>query len=279
MHAFVDSGMNVQLALFVFVFLIPAYILFVVRYNKIPHIVKEEATGSREFWMFIGSLVLFLSALYVIGVYLAAGLQPGDQKESWRSAMTSTFAYNRIEIFIAVLLGLLTAVTQYLKYKGTSWGYLWKKIWLPTAVALVVSVLISVFGGIHYDKYGAGFLAAIHLALFAADLCRRRQCRPISGSGLKGKLRAAGPSIAHVGFGLMLVGILLSSAKKSVLSINTTGILLPFSPESKQDPMENLTLLKGFPPIWAYIRLRMSVMIRSIHVVRSLIIIFISKKG
>jgi cytochrome c-type biogenesis protein CcmF len=45
----------------------------------------------------------------------------------------------------------------------------------------------------------------------------------------------------------MLIGILLSSAKKSVLSINTTGILLPFSPESKQDPMENLTLLKGVP--------------------------------
>jgi cytochrome c-type biogenesis protein CcmF len=65
--------------------------------------------------------------------------------------------------------------------------------------------------------------------------------------GLKGKLRAAGPSIAHIGFGLMLVGILLSSAKQSVLSINTTGILLPFSPESKQNPMENLTLLKGVP--------------------------------
>jgi len=45
----------------------------------------------------------------------------------------------------------------------------------------------------------------------------------------------------------MLVGILLSSAKKQVLSYNTTGILLPFSPESKQDPMENLTLLKGVP--------------------------------
>ncbi|HWB91654.1 MAG TPA: hypothetical protein VG605_07375, partial [Puia sp.] len=54
-----------------------------------------------------------------------------------------------------------------------------------------------------------------------------------------------GGSIAHFGFGLMLVGILLSSAKKQVLSYNTTGITLNFTPESKQDPMENLTLLKG----------------------------------
>jgi cytochrome c-type biogenesis protein CcmF len=244
-HAFVDSGMNVQLALFVFVFLIPAYTLFAVRYKKIPHIVKEEATGSREFWMFIGSLVLFLSALFVIG---STSLPVFNlvTKKNVALGDDAIFAYNRIEIFIAVLIGLLTAVTQYLKYKGTSWAYLWKKIWLPTAAALVVSVLISVFGGIHYDKYGAGFLAAIHLALFAAVYSVVANAAYIR-TGLKGKLRAAGPSIAHIGFGLMLVGILLSSAKKGVLSINTTGILLPFSPESKQDPMENLTLLKGVP--------------------------------
>jgi cytochrome c-type biogenesis protein CcmF len=244
-HAFVDSGMNVQLLLFVFVFLFPAYILFIARYRRIPHIVKEEAADSREFWMFIGALVLFLSALFIIGstslpvfnLVTKKGVAIGDDAQ---------FAYNRIEIFIAVLVGVLTAVTQFLKYKGTGWGNWWKKIWLPTAVALLVSVLVSVFGGIHYDRYGAGFLAAIHLALFAAIYAVTANLAYIR-IGLKGKLRAAGPSIAHVGFGLMLVGILLSSAKKSVLSVNTTGILLPFSPESKQDPMENLTLLKGVP--------------------------------
>src|ERR1700744_1480868 len=65
-HAFVDSGMNVQLVLFVFVFLLPAYTLFISRYKKIPHIVREESVGSREFWMFIGSLVIFLSAMFII---------------------------------------------------------------------------------------------------------------------------------------------------------------------------------------------------------------------
>ena len=42
----------------------------------------------------------------------------------------------------------------------------------------------------------------------------------------------------------MLLGILISSAKKDVLSKNN-GILLPFDPKSKQDPTENLTLIKG----------------------------------
>jgi cytochrome c-type biogenesis protein CcmF len=244
-HAFVDSGMNVQLAAFVFVFLFPAYILFIVRYKQIPHIVKEEATDSREFWMFIGSLVLFLSAMFIIGSTSLPVFNLVSKKKVVLGD-DATFTYNRIEIFIAILLGLLTAVTQYLKYKGTGRDYLLKKIWLPTAIALVISVLVSVFGGIHYDKYGAGFLAAIHLALFAAIYAVVANAAYIR-IGLKGKLRAAGPSIAHAGFGLMLVGILLSSAKKGVLSYNTTGILLPFSPESKQDPMENMTLLKGVP--------------------------------
>ena len=242
-HAFVESGMNVQLALYVLAFLIPAYVLFISRYRQIPHIVKEEATSSREFWMFIGALVLFLSAMYII-IFTSLPVFNLLMKNKVNTGDDQTFSYNRIEIFIAILIGLLTAVTQYLKYKGTTREALLKKIGIPTAVAVVASVLISVFGGIHYDKYGAGFLAAIHLAMFGAVYAVVANLSFIR-LGLNGKLKAAGGSIAHVGFGVMLVGILLSSAKKQVLSYNTTGITLNFSPESKQDPMENLTLLKG----------------------------------
>ena len=237
-HAFVESGMNVQLGLFVVAFLVPAYWLFIARYRNIPTIAKEEATDSREFWMFIGALILFLSAAYII-VFTSL---PIFKKVSTND--DPAFSYNRIEVFIAILIGILTAVTQYLKYKGTMKETLLKKIVWPTAAALVVSVLISLFGGIHYDKYGFGFLSAIHLAMFGAVYAIVANAAYIR-AGLNGKLKAAGGSIAHVGFGLMLVGILLSSAKKQVLSYNTTGITLNFSPESKQDPMENITLLKG----------------------------------
>jgi cytochrome c-type biogenesis protein CcmF len=241
-HAFVESGLNVQLGLFVGVFTVPAYWLFAARYKKIPHIVKEEASSSREFWMFIGSLVLFLSALYII-IFTSLPIYNLVLKKKVNTGDDQAFTYNRIVIFIAILIGLLTAVTQYLKYRGTSREYLFRKIGIPTAVALIVSLLVSMFGGIHYDKYGSGFLAAIHIALFAAIYSAVANAAYIR-LGMNGRLRAAGGSVAHVGFGLMLVGILLSSAKKQVLSVNTTGVLLPFAPESKQDPMENITLPK-----------------------------------
>ncbi|MDP4214739.1 MAG: cytochrome c biogenesis protein CcsA [Bacteroidota bacterium] len=243
-HAFVDSGMNIQLALFVLVFFVPALILYGRRYRQIPHIVKEESPSSREFWMFIGSLVLFLSGLFIIAYTTLPVTKLFSQKELTIGDDDKLFAYNRIEIFVAILLGLFTAVSQYLKYKGTSIKPLLKKVGPPTVIALVLSVLINLFGGIHYDRYGAGFLTAIHFALFAALYAVVANAGYI-WIGLKGRLRAAGGAVAHTGFGLMLAGILLSSAKKELLSHNTTGINLPFDPASKQDPLENITLLKG----------------------------------
>jgi cytochrome c-type biogenesis protein CcmF len=60
-------------------------------------------------------------------------------------------------------------------------------------------------------------------------------------------LKKAGGAIAHVGFAMMLTGILISSSKKEVISHNTTGIFLNFGEGSKEKPGENLTLIKGVP--------------------------------
>lgn len=68
---------------------------------------------------------------------------------------------------------------------------------------------------------------------------------------MKGRLKAAGASVAHIGFGMVLVGILISSSKKTVLSWNTTGVTPLRAQESKSkndpvgNPAENLTLFKG----------------------------------
>jgi len=58
-------------------------------------------------------------------------------------------------------------------------------------------------------------------------------------------LRLSGGSIAHLGFGLLLTGILISSSKKEILSWNTSGIYVPLGENSKEKPGENLTLVKG----------------------------------
>ena len=242
-HAFVENDMNFQLISLMVVFLVPALILFGMRYKAIPHIVKEESTYSREFWMFIGALVLFLAAMVISWQTSFTPIYNKLAGKTTAAPEDPEFAYNKIQVFVAVVLGILTAAGQYLRYKDTPRGVFIKKAGMPLLVALVLSLLISFFGGVNFQKHGAGFLGAIHLAIFASVY-------GIVGNaaymwvGLNGKLKAAGGSIAHLGFGLMLLGILISSAKKDVLSKNN-GILLNFDPKSKQDPMENLTLIKG----------------------------------
>ncbi|MFI5155676.1 MAG: cytochrome c biogenesis protein CcsA [Chitinophagales bacterium] len=242
-HAFVESGMDFQLISFILIFFFPAAFLYIKEYKRIPHIAKEENTYSREFWMFIGSLIIFLSAIFII-IATSLPIINSIAGTKWTTGEDAAFAYNRIEIFIAIILGILTAVTQYLKYKDTSKKEFGKKILLPTAIALGFSLLISIFGGIHYDKYGTGYLAAIHLALFSAVYAIAANIGYIR-IGLHGKLKAAGASVAHLGFGILLLGILISSSKKTVLSWNTTGINLPLDPAMKENPMENITLLKN----------------------------------
>ncbi|MFI5152936.1 MAG: cytochrome c biogenesis protein CcsA [Chitinophagales bacterium] len=244
-HAFVESGMNVQLVMFILVFLIPAGILYIRSFKQIPHIVKEENIYSREFWMFIGALVIFLSSLFIV---IATSLPVFNKilGTHWTTGEDTAFSYNRIEIFIAIILGILTAVTQYFKYKDTPRQLFGKRLIFPLIVALLISILISVFGGIHYDKYGTGFLMAIHLALFSAVFAVVANAGYIR-TGMNGKLKAAGASVAHIGFGILLLGILISSSKKQVLSYNTTGITIPFDPQTKENPMENITLIKNVP--------------------------------
>jgi cytochrome c-type biogenesis protein CcmF len=241
-HAFTGSGMNWQLRGLVLVFLIPSLWLFFARYKKIPHIAKEENSYSREFWMFIGALVIFLSSIFI----LVATSLPVINKlfgSNFTIGEDPQFPYNRIQVFVAVVLGVLTAVTQYLKYKNTAKAAFFKKIALPTGIALAISLSVSIWGNINYDKFGLGFLAAIHLALFAAIYAVVANAGYI-WTGLKGKVKAAGASIAHVGFGIMLVGILISSSKKEVLSMNFMNPL-NFGPEQKEKGVENLTLYQG----------------------------------
>jgi cytochrome c-type biogenesis protein CcmF len=109
---------------------------------------------------------------------------------------------------------------------------------------LIIAVLISTLGNIHYYKYGVGYLAAIHVAIFAAVYSIIANAMYV-WVGMKGDLAKAGASVAHFGFGLILLGILISSSKKEVISFNTSGIAVPLGQESKEDPRENLTLVKG----------------------------------
>ena len=250
-HAFTDLGMNFQLLAFLFVFLIPSLAFYAVRYKSIPHVVKEEQTSSREFWMFIGSLIFFLSALFIT---IATSL-PVINKifgSNFTMGEDAVFAYNRVIIFVAIIIGILTAIIQYLKYKQTDPKFFRKKILAPTIVCLIISTLVLAFGDINYREHGLGFLGAIWFAMVCSIYAIIANTAYV-WIGMKGKLKLSGGSVSHLGFGLMLAGILISSSRKEVMSWNTSGIFVQLGEKNKitGEPGENLTLVKGLPTTMA----------------------------
>jgi Cytochrome c biogenesis factor len=246
-HSFTDLGMSGQLLVFMAVFTLPAFSMLIMRRKEIPDVKKEESTYSREFWMFVGALVLLIAAIQItfttsipvwnklFNLNLAPPLEP-------------VFHYNKIQVWVAIVVGLLTAIVQFLKYKDTPRKVAGQHLLWPTVISLVATVLIGWLGRINYNLYGAGYLIALYIMLFASVYA-------VIGNGiyifkgLKGRMKAAGASIAHIGFGLVLLGILISASKREVISIDRMKMLDGgfFGTESKENPRENLMLPRNFP--------------------------------
>ena len=240
-----------HLRLLLLLFAVPSLGLLAQRYKSIPFIAKEEETSSREFWMFIGSLVIFLAALLIITMTsipvfnMIMGLFNGKEKTFTPIAAgeDAAYNYNQIQIFVAIILGLLTGVGMYLKYKATGASFL-KKLGPPIVVGLLAGAAIVYFGEVNYREKTAGYMIAIWVALVAAVFSLVANAGYIV-YGLKGSLKRAGGAISHVGFAMLLAGILISSSKKEVVSQNTSGIFMDFGKDSKEKSGENLTLIKN----------------------------------
>ena len=251
-HAFTEAGraMNVLILSFLAVFSISSLTLFVNNFKLIPAIHQEEASNSREFWMFIGSLVFFLSALFisaktslpVVNSVFGTKLAPPENAE---------FSYNKVMVMVAIIIGILSAITQYLKYKSTPSNYLLKKIAVPTLIAVAITVLLAIFYPITYTKEGPGFLGAIYVALFATIYSVCANAGYMVGV-LKGNMKGAGASVAHFGFALMIAGMLISAGNKKIISqekYKNFAIPMGIDPLTKQqdNPAENINLIRQVP--------------------------------
>jgi cytochrome c-type biogenesis protein CcmF len=208
---------------------------------------EEDEISSREFWMLVGSLVLFLSAVVIIAItsipvfnkIFGTKIAPPEDP---------AFAHNQVQIFVAIIIGILTAIGQYLKFKATSAENFIKNIKWPLIVTAMLSAIIFYFIGIAYEEKGIGYLGALYVGLVAATFGMVANAFYWLNI-LKGKLKSAAASVGHIGFTMVLLGILISSSNKTVLSWNTTGISPLKEDNAKNNPTgnprENITLFEG----------------------------------
>ena len=213
---------------------------------------EEEHSSSREFWMFIGSLVLLIAAFQitfttstpVVNKMLSGGLArlfetlnswiPNDlfakMAEAKLAAPADPIAhYNAWQVPFAIITALLMGFTQFLKYKKSSVPVFIKQIVLSFAVSFVLTAVIGLLVAIDEPLYLLLLFSSVFAVVANTDYIFRI---------LKGKLPKAGASIAHIGFGLILVGALISAGKQEFISRNQTAVNL-----GKDFPAEENILL------------------------------------
>lgn len=252
-HAFTDLGMTGQLLIYMFFFVIIGLTLLGIRIAKreIPGEKKEEELFSREFWMFIGSLVLLLSALQMtlstsIPVWnklFSLNLAPPEDKIEH---------YNKFQILVGIIAALLTGAVQYFAYKT---GKLPKTSRLAAYTLLASVALGLIIGKVaeigifepHFFEMGAGaamiFKQSTYVLLLIAGIYAALGNLTYLFAVIKGRLNISGGSITHFGFGVFLIGVIISQGKKEVISINRSGI--DFGKEFKnREKEENILLVR-----------------------------------
>lgn len=223
-HAFTDLGMSGQLLIYMGTYFVIAIVLLALRYKQIPSPEKEEELLSREFWMFIGALVLLLSSVQMV---FTTSIPVWNKLFNLNLAPPKDVVshYNNIQIWLGLVVAVLTAVVQYFAYKSKRVPPTAKWAAYSLAIAIVLSIGISFACDIDMIlKFGENrnilFLSPYFIFLIAGVYA-------VLGNlfffmlVIKRNWKVSGASITHFGFGLFLVGCLISQHKKEVVSLNT----------------------------------------------------------
>lgn len=212
-HAFTDLGMSGQLLIYLLFFLLLGVALLVVRRKDFPKQKEEESLWAREFWIFVGAVVLLISSFQIM-FYTSIPVWNKLFGLNKAPAKDVVEFYNSWQLPFAFVVLVLIAVSQFFKYKQTDLKAFVKKITL----SFVVSFLLSVAAAVTFRFSNPLHALLLFSGLFAAAANLDYTIRVLSG-----KIKKAGASIAHIGFALILIGALISTSKKDVISQNTSN--------------------------------------------------------
>jgi cytochrome c-type biogenesis protein CcmF len=227
-HSFGNDGMGRQILVYILVLLGTGLAFLIPRYRHLPEKESEEPF-TREFWLFVGALILVLSAFQiifstsipVINALFGTNLAP---------PVNVVEHYNNWQLPFAVAVGLLIGVTHYIRWGRNEMPRFLQSVGLSLVLSVVFTALVVVF----YGTRGLGHILMLFASLFALfsslDLVLR----------FRRQYATNGAIITHLGMALFLLAVLLTFSKKTTISQNTSGYFLGQAfPEN-----ENLLLIR-----------------------------------
>ena len=199
-HSFVDLGLYNQLVLFMVVTTLLGLGMFFYRYKNMPKQNKDFGFLSREFMTFAGAMTIF-----TLGVVILIGTSSPILGRLFVDNPTppDVSFYNDWSMPIAMLMGLLTVLGQYLYWQRHDAESLSNALIYP----LMFTSLLTLGTVIWAEIVNLYYIVYLFVAYFA-----------LIGNGdvmirlLRRKPGMIGGTVTHVGFALLLLGILASSA-------------------------------------------------------------------
>jgi cytochrome c-type biogenesis protein CcmF len=203
-HSFVDPGKMVYLFLIIFMglFILLGMVMIAIRWKTLnQEVVSDEGLLSRDLALFTSAVVLCASAIIIL-FGTSAPLM---------GISTEISFYNEMNLPIAIIIGFLNGLSLLLKWKTTSKEDLIKRSMLSLSLSLVLTVLMTVIGGITNIM--------LILLAFSANFTIVVNAE-IAFKVVKGNIKKTGAYIAHIGIALFILGVIGSAAYSDEVDVN-----------------------------------------------------------
>jgi cytochrome c-type biogenesis protein CcmF len=205
-HAFGEEGRAFLLVIYTLVFF--GFTLFTPIFRRFKDTERlKEHIASREFWIFVGGLVLVLSAFQVIvttsipviNKILGSNIAP---------PIDSVAYYNQWQLPYGILIMLLIGVAHYMHYGKNEPGVFFRRLIFPAMTAAFI-LLCSIFffpfeNPVHYV-----FLFFIVYSVYSA-VEQFVAYNPVT--------RNTGAIITHFGIAIFLLGVLIAFSHDNTIS-------------------------------------------------------------
>jgi cytochrome c-type biogenesis protein CcmF len=240
-HSFTDLGLSGQLLVYLLFFTVAAIVLSIFRWKEIPSSAEEASTYSREFWVFIGMTVLCLMGFQVliptsIPVWNKIINLFGGSSNLAPPADQIGF-YTKFQLWFAIVIALLSGLGQFFWWKKMDKNQLSKELTTPLLISLILFAVIITVAQVFKIPYLIIVLASSFTIVANGKILL---------SLIKTSPGLSGGAVAHIGVGMMLVGVMFSSGYSKIVSINNTGLM--YSREADEEfNRDNLLLFLNEP--------------------------------
>ncbi len=273
-HTFTDLGLSGQLLVLLGVYTIFVIVAMWSRWSQIPQRPDESKVWSADFMLFMGILIFSFSGLLIL---LATSLPVFNEIFGTNIATPPNIQlfYYQWNVWFAIAFGMVSGMGQFLWWKIKGKKGTGDALFRPFLMAVVSGV--AVLGAVWYADWefafdkefaeyidpaqvGGSWLAqalgylkfgmmtiADELLLFSSLFGLFANADVLTALLSKNRkgLKVMGGTVVHLGFALMLLGILFSSGYDRVISKNLRPEDLAQFPE--QEKVDNVALPKGRP--------------------------------